>query len=95
MRICFGKLVERKKTTGEADIYDFQGHAFDRTSRIRGAVSMAVDNPYRFVVDGNGIDVAPFLRILHPTLNVVTGTADGQVSISGDDSRLGTCTDIY
>ena len=84
----FGKLVERKKITGEDDIYDFQGHGFDGTSRIRGMVSTAEGNPYRFVVAGNGTDVAPFLRILHPTLAAVTGTADGQVSISGTIADL-------
>ena len=84
----FGRLVERKKTTGENDIYDFQGHGFDGTSRIRGTVSTAAGNPYRFVVAGNGTDVAPFLRILHPTLEAVTGTADGQVSISGTIADL-------
>lgn len=84
----FGKLVDRKKTIGEVDIYDFQGIGFDGTSRIRGTVSVAEGNPYRFTVEGNGIDVAPFLRILHPTLEAVTGTADGQVSISGTIADL-------
>ncbi|MDE0554435.1 MAG: hypothetical protein OXI24_09495, partial [Candidatus Poribacteria bacterium] len=84
----FGKLVERKKTTGEDDIYDFQGHGFDGTSRIRGTVSMAEGNPYLFLVEGSGIDVAPFLRILHPTLAAVTGTADGRVSINGTIADL-------
>lgn len=84
----FGKLVDRRKTIGEDDIYDFQGHGFDGTSRIRGTVSVAEGNPYRFTVAGNRIDVAPFLRILHPTLAAVTGTADGQVSISGTIADL-------
>jgi len=84
----FGKLVEGKKTIGEDDIYDFQGHSFDRTSRIRGSVSTAAGNPYLFLVEGNGIDVAPFLRILHPTLAAVTGTADGRVSVSGTIADL-------
>ena len=83
-----GKLVARKNTSGEPDIYDFLGEGFDGTSRIRGIVSMAVDNPYRFVVKSNGIDVAPFLSILHPTLETVTGTADGSVSISGTIADL-------
>ena len=83
-----GKLVARKSTTGEPDIFDFQGHGFERTSRIRGTVSMAVDNPYRFVVESDGIDVAPFLSILHPTLETVTGTADGRVTISGTVADL-------
>ncbi len=68
--------------------FDFQGHGFDGTSRIRGTVGTTEGNPYRFVVAGNGIDVAPFLRILHPTLAAVTGTADGQVSISGTIADL-------
>ncbi len=83
-----GKLVARKNTSGEPDIYDFLGEGFDGTSRIRGIVSMAVDNPYRFIVESNGIDVAPFLSILHPTLETVTGTADGSVSISGTIADL-------
>lgn len=68
--------------------FDFQGHGFDGTSRIRGIVSMTEGNPYRFVVVGNGTDVAPFLRILHPTLAAVRGTADGQVSINGTIADL-------
>lgn len=83
-----GKLVELKKDTGEPDIYDFQGFGFDGTSRIRGVVSTEVDNPYRFVVESAAIDVAPFLRILHPTLAAVTGTADGNVAISGTIADL-------
>ena len=68
--------------------FDFQGHGFDGTSQIRGIVGTTEGNPYRFVVAGNGTDVAPFLRILHPTLAAVTGTADGQVSISGTIADL-------
>ncbi len=83
-----GKLVERKHTTGAPDIYDFLGEGFDGTSRIRGIVSMAVDNPYRFIVASDGIEVSPFLSILHPTLEAVTGTADGSVSISGTIADL-------
>ena len=75
-------------THNQYDIYDFQGHGFDGTGQIRGTVSTAEGNPYRFVVDSNGIDVAPFLRILHPTLEAVTGTADGRVSISGTIADL-------
>ncbi|MDE0427859.1 MAG: translocation/assembly module TamB domain-containing protein [Candidatus Poribacteria bacterium] len=68
--------------------YDFQGHGFDGTSRIRGTVSVVEGNPYRFTVESKGIDVAPFLRILHPTLAAVTGTADGRVSVSGTIADL-------
>ena len=83
-----GKLVARENTSDEPDIFDFQGHGFEGTSRIRGYVSMAVGNPYRFVVASEGIDVAPFLRILHPTLETVTGTGDGHAAISGTIADL-------
>ena len=36
-----GKLIERRNTTGEADIFDFHGNGFEGTSRIQGYVSMA------------------------------------------------------
>ena len=83
-----GKLVTADKTTGEPDIFDFQGHGFDGSSRIRGVVSMATDNPYRFVVESGGIHVDPFLSILHPMLESVTGNADGRVSINGTIADL-------
>ena len=83
-----GKLVARENSTDDSDIYDFQGLGFEGTSQIRGTVSMAVDNPYYFVVESDGIDVAPFLSILHPTLEAVTGTGDGRVSISGTIADL-------
>lgn len=83
-----GRLVAKKNTTGEHDIYDFRGSGFGGTSRISGIVSMAQDNPYRFVVESNDIDAAPFLRILHPMLNAVTGTADGRASIGGTITDL-------
>ena len=79
--------AQRNDLTADSH-FDFQGHGFDGTGQIRGTVSMVEGNPYRFVVDGNGSDVAPFLRILHPTLETVTGTADGQVSISGTIADL-------
>lgn len=78
-----GKLVERKNTTGEPDIFDFHGHGFDGTSQIRGYVSMDTGNPYRFTADNKAYAVKPILSILHPTLAPVTGTADGSASISG------------
>ena len=83
-----GKLVERGNTMGEPDIFDFHGQGFGGTSRIRGVVSIAVDNPYRFVVESAGIDVSPFLTILHPMLESVTGIADGRVSINGTMADL-------
>lgn len=78
-----GKLIERKNTTGEPDIFDFHGHGFDGTSQIRGYVSMDTGNPYHFTADNKAFAVKPILNILHPALAVVTGTADGSASISG------------
>ena len=78
-----GKLVERKDTTGEPDIYDFHGHGFEGTSQIRGYISMAIGNPYRFTAEGETFDMTRILPILHPMLEGVTGTADGTASIRG------------
>ena len=78
-----GKLIERKNTTGEPDIFDFHGRGFDGTSQIRGYVSMDTGNPYHFTADNKAFAVKPILSILHPVLAPVTGTADGSASISG------------
>ena len=78
-----GKLIERKNTTGEPDIFDFHGHGFDGTSQIRGYVSMDTGNPYYFTADNKAFAVKPILSILHPALVPVTGTADGRASIRG------------
>jgi len=83
-----GKLVERKNTTGEPDIYDFHGHGFEGTCQIQGYISMAVGNPYQFTGDGENFDITPILPILHPMLQSVTGTADGSASISGTIADL-------
>ena len=78
-----GKLIERQKTTGEPDIFDFNGHGFKKTSQIRGYVSMAAGNPYEFTAESDAFDITPILPILHPALEAVTGTAGGRASISG------------
>ncbi len=83
-----GKLVERKNTTGEPDIFDFQGHGFDGTSQIQGYVSMAMGNPYQFTAESETFDITPILPILHPLLESVTGTAGGVASISGTVADL-------
>ena len=70
------------------DYFDFQGHGFEKTSRIQGYVSLALGNPYRFTAEGEKFDVTPILPILHPTLEAVTGTADGNASISGTIADL-------
>ena len=83
-----GKLVERKNTTGEPDIFDFQGHGFDGTSQIQGYVSMATGNPYQFTAESETFDITPILPILHPLFESVTGTAGGVASISGTVADL-------
>ena len=87
-----GKLVERKNTTGEPDIFanffDFRGHGFDGTSQIQGYVSMAKGNPYQFTAESETFNITPILPILHPMLEAVTGTAGGSASISGTVADL-------
>ena len=78
-----GKLIERRNTTGEPDIYDFHGHGFDGTSQIQGYVSMATGNPYQFTAESETFDITSILPIVHPLLASVTGTAGGSASISG------------
>lgn len=78
-----GKLIERRNTTGEPDIFDFHGHGFEKTSRIQGYVSMATENPYQFTAESETFDITSILPIVHPLLASVTGTAGGTASISG------------
>ena len=78
-----GKLIERRNTTGEPDIYDFHGHGFDGTSQIQGYVSTATGNPYQFTAESETFDITSILPIVHPLLASVTGTAGGSASISG------------
>ncbi len=96
----FGRLVERSKTkgispasrdkypSGEPDIFDFHGHGFEETSRIRGYISMATDNPYHFEMQSKAMDVTPILRILHPALEAITGTGDSLCEITGTLAEL-------
>ncbi len=88
-----GELVELKNTTGEADRFDFTGNGF--SGQIHGYVSMAVDNPYKFIVETSGLEVRPILRILHPAFETVTGVADGRAQIEGTVTDLvGTAENI-
>ena len=81
-----GELVALKNTTGEADRFDFTGNGF--SGQIQGYVSMALDNPYKFTVETNGLEVNPILRILHPAFDTVTGVADGRAQITGTVTDL-------
>ncbi|MCG9132045.1 translocation/assembly module TamB domain-containing protein [Candidatus Poribacteria bacterium] len=76
-----GKLV-----SGEPDRYDFTGNGFD--GQIHGYVSTAPDTPYEFVVESTALEVTPFLRILNPALEAITGTADGRAKIKGTVAAL-------
>ncbi len=84
--VLHGELVELKNTTGEADRFDFTGNGF--SGQIQGSVSMALENPYKFTVETNGLEVRPFLRILHPSFETVTGVADGRAQIAGTVTDL-------
>ena len=76
-----GKLV-----MGEPDYFDFTGSGFN--GQIQGHVSMAPDNPYKFEVKSQALEVTPILRILHPALEAVTGTANGRAEIKGTVAAL-------
>ena len=84
--VLHGKLVELKNTTGESDQFDFTGNGFN--GQIQGYVSMAPDNPYKFEVKSQALEVTPILRILHPALEAVTGTANGRAEIRGTVAAL-------
>ena len=84
--VLHGKLVELKNTTGESDQFDFTGNGFN--GQIQGHVSTAPDNPYKFEVKSQALEVTPILRILHPALEAVTGTADGRAEIEGTVAAL-------
>ena len=81
-----GKLVELKNVTGDPDRFDFTGSGFN--GQIQGYVSMAPENPYKFEVKSQALEVTPILRILHPALEAVTGTANGRAEIRGTVAAL-------
>ena len=81
-----GKLIEMKSIMGEPDRFDFTGSGFN--GQIQGYVSLATDNPYKFVVESQALEVTPILRILHPALEAVTGTAKGRAEIKGTVAAL-------
>ena len=83
-----GTLVERKNTIGEPDIFQFVGEAFEGASQISGEISTATDSPYHFTVQSSAMPATPILRCLHPMLEVVTGTADSTVEITGTLAAL-------
>lgn len=80
-------LTENRKLITD-DYFDFQGHGFEGTSQIRGYVSMAAKNPYEFTAESENFDITPILPIVHPMLEMVTGTAGGSATISGTIADL-------
>ncbi|MYA68813.1 hypothetical protein F4Y19_01715, partial [Candidatus Poribacteria bacterium] len=81
-----GTLVELKDITGEPDRFDFTGSGFN--GQIQGYVSMDPDNSYEFEVKSEALEVKPILRILHPALEAVAGTANGRAEIRGTVAAL-------
>ena len=81
-----GVLAVLKTITGEPDYFDFTGNGFN--GQIQGHVSMGPDNPYKFEVQSQALEVTPILRILHPALEAVTGTAKGRAEIKGTVAAL-------
>ncbi len=61
---------------------NFEGVGFNDTCQIRGVLESIEDNPYHITVDGVGVDLLPFLRIFNAA-DYLTGTADGNVKITG------------
>ncbi|MDE0016563.1 MAG: hypothetical protein OXU51_10270 [Candidatus Poribacteria bacterium] len=81
-----GTLVELKDITGEPDRFDFTGSGFN--GQIQGYVSMDPDISYEFEVKSEALEVKPILRILHPALEAVAGTANGRAEIKGTVAAL-------
>ncbi|MCG9127024.1 hypothetical protein JT359_05415 [Candidatus Poribacteria bacterium] len=83
-----GKLIEPAEESTEQGYFKFIGKAFEDTTTIEGTVGISGDNPYDFTAKSNQIAATPFLRIFHPVLESVTGTADSTVSINGTIAEL-------
>jgi len=81
-----GTLVELTDITGEPDRFDFTGSGFN--GQIQGYVSMDPDNSYEFEVKSEALEVKPILRILHPALEAIAGTANGRAEIRGTVTAL-------
>ena len=81
-----GALVEMKNVTGEPDRFDFTGSGFN--GQIQGYVRMDPDNSYKFEIESTALEVKPILRILHPALEAVAGTANGRAEIKGTIAAL-------
>ena len=85
-------IEEKKELTSEHDYYKLTGKALANTCSIEGIVSNTKDNPYQITLTSDNTAATPILRILHPSLDVITGTFDGTVEVKGTIAEL-TSTD--
>lgn len=83
-----GKLIEPPEQSTEPGYFKFIGKAFEDTTNIEGTVSVGADNSYDFTAKSKKIAATPILRIFHPTLESITGTADSIVRIRGTIAEL-------
>ena len=61
---------------------NFEGVGFNDTCNIRGVLESVEGSPYHVTVDGAGVVLLPFLRIFNAA-DYLTGTADGNITITG------------
>ena len=66
---------------------NFEGVGFNDTCQIRGVLESIEGIPYHITVDGVEVDLLPFLRIFNAA-DYLTGTADGNVEVSGKLEEL-------
>ncbi len=85
-------LKKQKELTSEPDYYKLTGKALADTCSIEGIISNAKDNPYQITLTSDNTAATPILRILHSSLDVITGTFDGTVEVKGTIAEL-TSTD--
>lgn len=83
-----GVLIEPEENTPEPSYFQFTGNAFENTSSIDGIIGISNGNPYQFTIKSEKIAATPILRIFHPTLEQITGTADSVVNIKGTIADL-------
>ena len=83
-----GELIEPPEQSTGQGYFKFIGKAFEDTTHIEGTVSVDGDNPYDFTAKSEKIAATPILRIFHPMLESITGTADSIVRIQGTIAEL-------
>lgn len=83
-----GLLIDSEENSPEPSYFKFTGKAFEDTSSIDGIIDFSNGNPYQFTIKSEKIAATPILRIFHPTLEQITGTADSVVKIKGTIADL-------